>query len=90
MRYSLMIVAFPPALTTRSLMSLRVGGAFQFLELSLMHKSETESLLGCWETYLFLSRRLVALETDMLLSVDWSRKRTLLVEIGEFGVLKVD
>jgi hypothetical protein len=35
MLYELMTVAFPPALTTRSLMSLRVGGDFQFLEFSL-------------------------------------------------------
>jgi hypothetical protein len=63
---SLMIVAFPPALMARSLMSLRVGGAFQVLEFSLLHKSETESLFGFWETCLFLSRRLATLETDML------------------------
>jgi hypothetical protein len=31
-----------------------------------LHKSETESLFGFWETCLFLSRRLATLETDML------------------------
>jgi hypothetical protein len=68
-------VAFPPDLMTRSLMSLRVGVAFHFLEFSLMHKSEKRAYLVAGETCLFLSRRLATLETDMLLSVDWSGKR---------------
>jgi hypothetical protein len=62
-------------------------GCFPVFGIFTKRRLVREDSFGCWETYLFLSRRLATLETDMLRSADWSRKRTVLVSCE---VLKID